>query len=296
MKVSEPKQSFPVWFWDFNNDGALDIYVGGYDLDQGIESFVADFLGKPHSADVDHLYQGDGHGNFLNVAPEKGVAHVTLPMGSNYGDIDGDGFLDYYLGTGYTSYDALLPNRAFLNDAGERFHDVSMASGLGHLQKGHGVSIADIDYDGDNDIFIVMGGAFPGDGFSNALFENPGFGNHWLTIKLIGQKTNRSAIGARIKVNVDNKGLKQTIYRWITSGGSFGGNPLQQQIGIGKAEKIDSVEISWPTSNTEQRFENIQCDQFIEITEGEKDFRILRYPKFKMQIQNASKSPHAHSH
>ena len=299
LQVSEPKHSFPVWFWDFNNDGALDIYVGGYDLDQGIESFVADFLGKPHSADVDHLYQGDGHGKFSNVALEKGVAHVTLPMGSNYGDIDGDGFLDYYLGTGYTSYDALLPNRAFLNHAGERFHDVSMAGGLSHLQKGHGVSIADIDNDGDNDIFIVMGGAFPGDGFSNALFENPGFGNHWLTIKLVGTKTNRSAIGARIKVVVDDHGRKRTIFRWVSSGGSFGGNPLRQQIGIGVADKIDSVEISWPTSKTSQQFDNIQCDQFIEITEGKKEINRLYYPKFKLPTLDESKSkavPHVHSH
>lgn len=274
--VTEPQQSFPVWFWDFNNDGSLDIFVGGYDLEHGIESFVADFLELPHSADVDHLYQGDGTGRFMNVAQEKQIAKVTLPMGSNFGDVDGDGFLDYYLGTGYTAYDALLPNRLFHNHAGKEFHDVTMASGLGHLQKGHGVSIADMDNDGDNDVLIVMGGAFPGDGFRNALFKNPGFGNHCITLKLVGSRTNRCAIGARIKLVVSNHGEQQVIYRWISSGGSFGGNPFTQQIGIGQADKVDLIEITWPTSNTTQLFHNLDVSSRIEVTEGNNEIRTLK--------------------
>ena len=114
-------------------------------------------------------------------------------MGSNFGDINNDGYLDYYLGTGYQDYDALMPNLMFLNDRGARFDDISMAGGFSHIQKGHGVSLADIDNDGDVDVHIVMGGAFPGDGFANALFENPGFDNHWINIKLRGTTSNRSA-------------------------------------------------------------------------------------------------------
>jgi hypothetical protein len=285
-KVSYPMESFPVWFWDFNNDGALDIFVGAYDLKHGMEGFVADFLHLPHDAEVDCLYQGDGKGNFLNVAKESGMGRVTLPMGSNFGDIDGDGFLDYYLGTGYTEFDALLPNRAFLNDAGKKFRDVSMASGLSHLQKGHGVSISDIDNDGDNDIFIVLGGAFPGDGFTNALFENPGFGNHGITIHLVGTKTNRNAIGARIRIVLDESGQKRTIYRWISSGGSFGGNSFRQLIGIGKAEKIDLIEVNWPTSASKQSFRDVAIDQSIEITEGQPDFRNISAPTFRLKHGN----------
>lgn len=282
LQVSGPTQSFPTWFWDYNNDGALDIYVGAYDIGKGVEAFVADFLSLPHSADVDHLYQGDGQGGFREVAAEKQLAHVTFPMGSNFGDIDGDGFLDFYLGTGYTEYDALLPNRAFLNRAGERFSDVSMAGGLSHLQKGHGVAITDIDNDGDNDIFIVLGGAYPGDGYTNSLFENPGFDHHWLKIKLIGTVSNRSAIGARIKVVVDDHGEQRTLYRWVNSGGSFGGNPLRQDIGIGKAQKIESIEVSWPTSGTTQNFRNVPIDQCIEITEGEESFQTISLGSFQI--------------
>lgn len=281
--VTQPVASFPVWFWDFNNDGHLDIYVSAYDLGGGMESFVADFIGETHQAEVDHLYEGDGRGGFRNVASQQGVARVTLPMGSNFGDINGDGYLDYYLGTGYTDYSALLPNRAFLNQAGKGFVDVSTASGLSHLQKGHGVSIADIDHDGDSDIFITMGGAFPGDGFGNCLFENPGFGNHWITLKLVGTETNCSAIGARIKVVIEEQGSERAIYRWIGSGSSFGGNPLRQTIGLGSAEKISEIEITWPTSQTTQTFKNPDMDQLIEITEGDANFRPLVYTSFELE-------------
>lgn len=265
--VDQPMQSFPVWFWDYNNDGALDIYVSGYDLRQGVESFAADFLELPHQADRDYLYQGDGRGNFKDVAKEQGIARVTLPMGSNFGDIDGDGFLDYYLGTGYTSYDALVPNRAFLNQGGKKFVDVSMAAGLSHLQKGHGVSIVDIDADGDNDIFIVIGGAFPGDGFTSALFQNPGMGNRYLKVKLVGTKTNRCAIGAKIKLTIEEKGATRDIYRWINTGGSFGGNPFQQTIGLGQADRIKSLEVTWPKTAQSQTLTEVSLDSSIEIVE-----------------------------
>ena len=282
LNVAGPHASFPVWFWDFNNDGVLDIFVGGYDLSEGIQGFVADTLCIPNKAERDQLYQGDGHGGFTNVSESTGVARVTLPMGSNFGDMDGDGFLDYYLGTGYIDYDALIPNRAFLNRGGKRFQDVSAAAGLSHLQKGHGVAFADIDQDGDNDIFIVLGGAYPGDGFTRALFQNPGFGNHWITIKSVGTITNRGAIGARIRVVVDDHGTQRSIYRTVNSGGSFGGNPLRQHIGIGAAEKIELIEVSWPTSNSVQEFRNVAIDQFIEITEGKSNFRQLPYKSFQM--------------
>lgn len=287
LQVTGPGESFPVWFWDYNNDGALDIFVGGYDLREGIFGFVADYVGLPHKSDRDQLYRGDGQGGFTNVSEATGVARMTLPMGSNFGDLDGDGFLDYYLGTGYVDYDALVPNRAFLNRNGERFDDISAAAGLSHLQKGHGVAIADIDQDGDNDIFIVLGGAFPGDGFNNGLFLNPGFGNHWITIKAVGTKSNRGAIGARIRLVVNERGQQRSIYRTINSGGSFGGNSLRQHIGIGSADSIDRIEVTWPMSNTVQEFRDVKIDQMIEITEGKSAYRSLPYPSFRLPPTNS---------
>ena len=123
------------------------------------------------------------------------------PMGSNFGDVDNDGFLDLYLGTGDMSYEGLDPNLMFKNVEGAVFEDVTASSGTGHLQKGHGVSFADFDNDGDLDLFVELGGATPGDQGYNALFKNPGHGRHWLKVKLVGTKTNRAALGAGIRVD-----------------------------------------------------------------------------------------------
>jgi hypothetical protein len=270
LGLTGPLASFAVWFWDFNNDGNLDLYVASYQT--GIEDVAAEFLDEPHTSERACLYQGDGQGGFQEVAEAQNLIRVTQTMGANFGDLDNDGFADFYLGTGYPNYDALMPNVMYRNRGGTGFADVTTAGGFGHLQKGHGVAFADFDHDGDQDLFIELGGAYPGDAFRNALFENPGFDNHWLKIKLRGKQTNRSAIGARIKIEIDEDGSARTIYQWVNSGGSFGCNPLRQEIGLGKAERIPSLEIYWPTSDTTQRFENVAADQFLEITEFEPNY------------------------
>jgi hypothetical protein len=279
--VKDPKVSFPCWFWDFNNDGALDVFVSAYRTD--MEFFVRDFLGMPHGAERDHLYQGDGKGGFQEVAEENGVAHVTQAMGANFGDLDNDGFPDFYLGTGYPAYEGLMPNRMYHNLGGNGFVNVSSSGGFGHLQKGHGVAFADIDNDGDQDVFIEMGGAFPGDAFGNALFENPGFGNHWINIKLIGKRSNKSAIGARIRVEFEDEGRKRSVYQWVNSGGSFGAKPLRREIGLGSAARIDVIEVFWPTTGRTQRFQNVSADQFIQITEGASVYQALPLKALTLQ-------------
>jgi hypothetical protein len=190
-------------------------------------------------------------------------------MGSNFGDIDNDGFLDFYLGTGWMSYSGLVPNLMFRNVGGERFEDVTTSSGTGHLQKGHGVSFADFDDDGDLDLFCEAGGAVPGDRSYNLLFRNPGHGRHWLRIKLIGTKTNRAALGARIHARVKGAdGRERSIYRTVGNNGSFGGNSLVEHIGLLDATRVESLTITWPASKTSQVFRDVAADRTISITEG----------------------------
>src|SRR5262249_13003872 len=113
----------------------------------------------------------------------------------------------------------------FKNVVGMRFAEITGTSGTGHLQKGHFVACGDWDDDGDVDVFIQMGGPTNVDKYHNILFLNPGQGNHWLTVKLVGSKTNRAAIGARIKV-ITTRERPLTVHRHISSGSSFGANPL----------------------------------------------------------------------
>ncbi len=202
--VTEPRHSFPTWFWDYDNDGWLDIFVSGYAADYltgGAGSVAADMLGLPRGgAETPRLYRNLGAGGapaFEDVTVAAGLDQVLLTMGSNFGDLDNDGFPDFYLGTGAPSFRALVPNRMFWNDGGRRFLDATASGGFGHLQKGHGVAFGDLDNDGDQDVYAVIGGAFSGDVYPNALFENPGHGNRWITLRLEGTTANRSAIGDR---------------------------------------------------------------------------------------------------
>jgi tetratricopeptide (TPR) repeat protein len=273
LGVEGPTRSFPAWFWDFNNDGVLDLFVAAYT--SNIAAFAADHLGLSHQGETDRLYQGDGRGGFRDVSREMNVQRVTVPMGSNFGDLNNNGFLDYYLGTGEPNYDALMPNRMFLNQGGQGFADVSTAGGFSHLQKGHGVAFADFDEDGDLDVFIVMGGAYPGDAFPNAVFENPGFGNHWLKVSLVGEISNRFGVGARIRADIEEDGEQRSIYRWINSGGTFGANPLRAHIGMGRATKVNTLEVYWPTSDITQTFTDIPADQSIQIVEGRDQWQAI---------------------
>jgi tetratricopeptide (TPR) repeat protein len=268
LGVDKPWSGFPAWFWDFNNDGNLDLYASCSSGPVGVLATSIRF-------EQNCLYQGDGKGGFRDVAAEQNLTYPAQPMGANFGDLDNDGFLDFYLGTGNIEYSEVRPNIMFLNQQGHRFANVTMAGGFGHLQKGHGVAFADIDNDGDQDVYVQMGGAWPGDKYNDALFKNPGFGNHWITIKLEGTESNRCAIGSRIHVIVRENGQLRSIYRHVNSGGSFGGNPLRQTIGLGKADAIERIEIYWPTTNETQSVTDVSFDQAIKIVEGEAGYTTI---------------------
>ena len=265
LGVAGPKISFPCWFWDMDNDGALDLFVSAYAAK--MDDVAADAMKFTLNIEKARLYKNTGKG-FKDVAAEMGITRPSSPMGSNFGDINGDGYLDFYLGTGWPNYDELMPNQMFVNQTGKGFVDVTMASGFGHLQKGHGIVFVDLDQDGDQDVFEEMGGALLGDRYYNAFFENPGFGNNWIAIKLVGTKTNCCAIGARIHIQIEEDGETRSIYRHVNSGGTFGGNPFQQNIGLGKAGEIKLLDIEWPVSGEKQSFHEVNVNQTITIKEG----------------------------
>lgn len=264
--VAEPVESFPTWFWDYNNDGLQDLFVSGYYATPG--DVAREYLGMPHEAEFPRLYRNNGDGTFTDVQSEAGLEKVIYAMGSNFGDLDNDGYLDFYAGTGDPDMRSVIPNRMFRNNSGRKFTEVTSPGGFGHLQKGHGISFADLDNDGDQDIFTVIGGALEGDVYLNALFMNPGNENNWITLLFRGSKSNRAGIGSKIMIEGETPSGSRKIYRTVTTGGSFGSSTLQQEIGLGEISHIERLEITWPASGKKQVFRDVSVNVVYRVLEN----------------------------
>ena len=273
--VHEPFFSFATWFFDVDNDGWEDLFVAPYDLRRigdAAGDVAREYLARPVDTEMPRLFRNNGDGTFTNVTERAGLDKVMFAMGANFGDLDNDGFLDLYVGTGAPDLRSIIPNRMFQNIEGRRFEEVTLEGGFGHIQKGHGIAFADIDADGDQDIYASMGGVYEGDGFNNVLFENPGFSGDpsWVVLRLEGRRSNRSAIGARIKVMTQEPGgAQRSIYRTVSTGGSFGSSSLQQEIGLGGADAIVEIRIEWPNAErTVEVFTNLPVNRYYDIIEG----------------------------
>ena len=287
-----PGQSFAAWFFDYDNCGWPDLFVNSYF--PSVDESVRTYLGLPHNAGTLKLYKNLGNGTFRDVTAETGLDKVFMPMGANFGDFDNDGFLDIYLGNGNPSYASVLPHVLLRNQEGKYFVDVTASSGTGELHKGHGVSFADLQRRGYEDIVTETGGAVPGDRHALRLFANSASGNDWINLKLVGVKSNRPGVGARIKVTVENEGKgERSIYRAVGSGGSFGASPFEQHIGLGKSARILSIEVFWPASGVRQTFHGVVKNQFFEIREDGKEMKRVerRAVPFRVAKSRASDLP-----
>jgi hypothetical protein len=272
--VAEPNMSFTCWFFDYDNDGWPDIFVSGYWAT--VPNIVREYIGQKDKAvgDRPRLYHNNRDGTFTDVSHEAHLDQLLLTMGANFGALDNDGWLDFYAGTGAAPLTNIVPHQMFRNDHGRTFQNVTTSGGFGHLQKGHAVAFGDIDNTGNQDVFEVIGGAYTADKFWSALFKNPGHGNHWVKLNLVGIKANRFAVGARIRVQTTEDGKPREIFRTVNSGGSFGASSLRPHMGLGKASAIDALEIRWPGSGLVQHFNGpISADRVYEIREGEKELK-----------------------
>jgi len=278
--VGKQSNSFATWFFDYDNDGWPDLFVAGYSLDSssdvGAFELASPSEKSPVHAEMPKLYRNMHDGTFKDITAAVHLDRVILTMGANFGDLNNDGWLDLYLGTGDSTYQALLPNRMFLNTAGQRFDDVTTAGDFGHLQKGHGIAFADLHRTGFEDVFEEMGGAQPGDLYQSTLYRNPGNGNHWITLRLAGARSNRAAFGARIDVTILENHKPRHIFRTVGFGSSFGGNPLEQHIGIGTATSVQQIVITWPTTGIVDRVRAVTADRRYTLREGDGLLKLVR--------------------
>ena len=276
LAVTRPRSGHSCWFWDLDNDGKLDLFVA--ERQTGFAQTVAYALGLPgETTSHPFVYRNVGSGGFQEISREAGLDRPIPVLGANFGDFDNDGFLDLYAGTGWQGCSGLFPSTMLRNIDGGRFEDATISSHTGHMEKGRGISCADFDDDGDLDLFLQAGGLVPGDRSRNLLFRSAGREHHWLKVRLVGIRTNRAGLGARIEVVVESSdGRKRSIVRTVGNNSSSGGNSLVQLIGLSDSLRVVELLVRWPTSRTTQTFRDLRSDQAIEVTEGAAEYRVRR--------------------
>lgn len=288
--VQEPFVSFSTGTLDFDNDGWEDLYVGAYTTSNNPLSHEIAFesMGNQANAALPRLYRNNGDGTFSDVTESTGMNHSIYGMGFNFGDLDNDGYLDMYFGTGDPNLESIIPNRMFKNIEGNSFIEVSYAGGFSNIQKGHGISWGDIDADGDEDIYITMGGAHEGDSYQNQLLVNPTTSSAWLNLKLIGEE-NKKAIGSKVRI-VTNKG--QEIYRTVSSGASFGGNSYNVEVGLNGAESISQLSIMWAGNSDWEDYGPQSINQHITIQQENNSVeQVVLKP---VMLEHSGNSTHHH--
>jgi hypothetical protein len=257
--------TFTCWSWDYNNDGHEDLLVAGFNSSSYFEGqsishdFGRELLELEHQAQTGLLYKNNGDGTFTDTTEETGLDKILYMMGGNFGDIDNDGWLDFYCGNGDPDLRSVIPNRMFRFD-GKRFQEITN-QGFGHIQKGHGTAFADFDKDGDQDIYMVVGGFYEGDIYQNIYLENRSdTANHFVEVRLQGSKSNSYGVGSRLRLVINDAGKRRELHRTVNSGGSFGASSLTQHIGLGQAKTIDTLAIRWAGSHTEQVLTDLEVD------------------------------------
>jgi enediyne biosynthesis protein E4 len=242
-------------FGDFDRDGKLDLFVTRAD-------------DQPAS-----LYRNEGD-YFTDIARKAGIAGPTMApvkWGTGFGDFDNDGWLDILVANGNFSslldtlpkeYRFAEPIQLFRNRGNLTFEDVADEAGLntGRLYSRRGTALGDINNDGKLDA-VVFNADAPPSVFLNETMNS----NHRVLFRLIGTKSNRGAIGARVRVTTS----KMTQIDEIRAGGSYNStNDTRLHFGLGSEATISKIEVLWP-SGLRQEFSEIQADAIYEIKEGE---------------------------
>ncbi len=253
---------------DGSEQGSMGVAMGDYTHSGRPSIYVTNFADE-----YNELYRNEGDYDFRDVAFDAGVGLASLPWvkwGDAFVDLDNDGWLDLISVNGqvYPQVDTLpsgaryrQPKNLFMNERNGNFCDAAAQAGAALLQPrvSRGLAIADLDNDGNVDVVI---GDLDG---APMVLHNEGLpGNHWVSFELAGTKSNRLAIGARLKIVAG--GMTQT--EEIRSGGSYLSNhDFRVHFGLGGAAKIDSLEIHWPSGKVET-IKDLKGDQFYAVLEG----------------------------
>lgn len=274
----------------YSQDGkpqaGMGVAAADYDCDGWLDIFRTNF-----SEDTNSLYHNVGKAIFDDVTFPAGLGMNTrhLNWGCGFTDLDNDGWADIFIASGhiYPEIDSLNidihyreTKTVYLNQGNGRFLEVSKQVGEA-IQKpiaARGAAFGDFDNDGDIDVVINPVNDFPELLRSDPAGDNPG-GNHWIKVRTIGTKSNRSGIGARILcVTGDHKQIDE-----VRSGGSWASqNDLRVHFGLGSAAKVDRLEIRWPSGQVD-KVENLTADQLYYVQEAKGVVRTVPFGKPESQ-------------
>ena len=239
---------------DFDGDGVLDIFKTNF------------------SDDTSTLYRNNGDGTFEDVTVKAGLGLRTkyLGWGTMFVDVDNDGWPDLLLVNGHVypevdkhhlGADYEEPRILYHNNGNGTYTDISEAAGTGITARwsSRGLAVGDLWNDGRMSAVVSNMNARP-----SLLVNDVKNGNHWVTIKTVGTKSNRDGIGARITLRVG----KRVLVDEVRSGSSYDSqSDLRVHFGLGAAAKVDSLEVRWPNGNLE-RFAELKVDAVNVVTEG----------------------------
>jgi hypothetical protein len=232
-----------VWV-DYNSDGYLDVLVG--------------------PADRNFLFRNNGDGTFMKIGPEAGpiVTDVGVLGGLTWGDYDNDGYIDLFVANFNPAPGA---NFLYHNNGDGSFSRVLTGSIANDADApATNGSWGDLDNDGFLDLFVSRGGVVAP--ATNLLYRNNGNSNAWIKVRCVGTVSNRSAIGAKVRVKAFIHGKSLSQVREISSGMGFGQGPLEAHFGLGDATNVEALRIEWP-SGIVQEFRNVAAKQFLTVTE-----------------------------
>ena len=277
--IAAPHEGFVGFFFDYDNDGWLDILVVGFtsDMETALKSRIA---GKAVSEGSRlALYRNDRDGSFTDVTEEAGLSWNLGAMAATFGDYDNDGWLDVFVGVGAPPMERFEANRLFRNLGDGTFADVSAAAGVDDLGKGHGATFADWDHDGDLDLFVPIGGAFPGDRQRSRFYRNPAsqlpHPNGWLHILLRASHLHPDAVGAQVTLRITDAPGAPVQLQEVAVGGGFGVTPSPiLEFGLGQHQTVAEVTIRWPGGG-HRVLRNIPGNQRILVVENEPGYQVL---------------------
>jgi hypothetical protein len=247
--------------------GSMGVTWGDYDHTGRLSMFVTEFADQPNT-----LYRNQGHG-FEDVAMPSRLGQTSLPLvgwGTSFFDMENDGWPDLFVANGHTypQMDTVKGSAAYAepmllhhNLRNGTFEEVSKAAGLADmpLKSRRGAAFGDIANNGNIDIVVLNVGEPP-----SLLLNTNKSSSHRVLFRLVGTESNRAAIGARITIRAG--GMMQ--FDEVHGGGSYlSQNDLRIHFGLGFANKIDSVEVRWPTGKTES-FKDVAADKIYTIVEG----------------------------